>query len=213
MALATYNDIVDSIPTWLHRQGDQEVQAIAPDLVTLAESEINIRLRTRYQEQRFESPIVAGTIPVPNDYTDLKFVYLEGSPRQNLTRKSVDWITSQYPNRSADSRPEFIARDLDGFIFGPYPDSDYVVKGVYYKQLQPLAVAQTSALLTRYPALYLFGALLKAEIFIRNDPSIDNMKPIWDQEFAKAIEIAQGEEDLEEMSGGLARVSVVGSTP
>jgi hypothetical protein len=67
MALATYNDIVDAIPVWLHRQGDQEVQAIAPDLVALAESEINIRLRTRYQEQRFESPIVGGTIPVPGD--------------------------------------------------------------------------------------------------------------------------------------------------
>jgi hypothetical protein len=87
------------------------------------------------------------------------------------------------------------------------------VKGVYYRQLPALAFMQTSDLLTRYPAMYLFGALFKAEICIRNDPSIDQMKPTWEAEFAKALDYAQGEDDRERMSGGLARVSVIGSTP
>jgi hypothetical protein len=213
VALANYNDIVDAIPVWLHRQGDQEVQAIAPDLVALAETEINVRLRTRYQEHNFESPILSGTIPIPTDYTDLKFAYLDGTPRQHLTRKSVDWIQSQYPYRSADSRPEFIARDFDAFVFGPYPDADYTVKGVYYRMLPPLALVQTNPLLTRYPAMFLFGALLKAEIFIRNDPSIDQMKPTWEAEFARALDYAQGEDDRENMSGGLARMNLIGSMP
>lgn len=229
MALDTYTALVNSLPVWLHRQGDSEVMAAVPDMVALAESEINVKLRTRYQEARFSEVILVnqdnagapistsfeeGRIRIPEDYTDLKYAYIATQPVSNLTRKSPDWILSQYPYRELSSRPEFIARDIDEFIFGPYPDSEYVVNGVYYKAMPPLSEENPSnALLARYPKAFLFGALSQAEKFIRNDPSIDQMMIVWKGEFAQAMQEAQDETDREAMSGGRARMSIVGSTP
>lgn len=214
MALNTYQALLDSIPAWLHRTGDSLVMAVVPDMVALAESEIYANLRTRYQEQAFNIAAVGGSATIPSDYLDLKYAYIDGTPVTNLTRKSPDWILSQYSQRSACSRPEFIARDFASFIFGPFPDTDYTVKGVYYKEMPSLSLLNPSnKLLTRYPKAFLFGTLSQAEKFIRNDPNVDQMMVVWKGEFAQALGEAQGESDREAMSGGRARISVVGSTP
>ena len=213
MALGTYQGLLDAIPAWLHRSGDADVIAAAPDFVTLAESGIYARLRTRYQELNFAQVMQSGVISLPANYTDVKWAYIEGTPIQNLTRKSVDYILSQFPLRAGEARPRFFARDGVSLIFGPSPDAAYEVKGVFYIAETPLSVSGSNGLFLRYPKLYLYGSLLQAEGFIRNDPTMNGMMQVWAELYRVAIEEAQGDDDREAMSGGRARVSVAGVAP
>jgi hypothetical protein len=66
---------------------------------------------------------------------------------------------------------------VSSFIFGPYPDSGYTVKGAYYKRLDALSDSNTDNWLTdTYPYLIFHAALIAATPFIKDDPRI----PVWE---------------------------------
>lgn len=209
MALATYTDLLNSVADWLKRD---ELTSAIPDFVVLAESEIYRRLRVREMEAALSSTIASGTIPVPADYTDLKFAYLNTSPVCVLEKKAPAWVYEEYPTRSSDGRPGFIARDAATFIFGPFPDSDYAVKGVYYKRLPRLSVT-LNTLYTDNPGLYLFGALLQAEAYTRNDPAVEALMVVWRDKFDEEIRSVQGQYDREMAMPGNTAMRTRGSMP
>lgn len=209
MALGTYADLLASIADWLKR--DELTNAI-PDFVTLAESEIYRRLRVREMETALSATIASGTIPVPSDYTDLMHVYLNTDPICTLERKPVSWLLSEYPTRSADARPAFIAREASTFIFGPFPDSDYAVKGIYYKRLAALS-SSLNSIFTNNPGVYLFGSLLQAEPYSRNDPGLAEMIPVWKARFEGEINGVQDAYEREKGMPGRMAVRGRGSMP
>ena len=88
--------------------------------------------------------------------------------------RTTRWILENYPLRSSDGKPFFIGADGSSFIFGPYPDSNYAVEGIYYAK--PTAVASSAnSLFTANPDLYLYAALCEAEPYIKNDKRL----PLW----------------------------------
>jgi hypothetical protein len=99
--------------------------------------------------------------------------------------------------RSADARPAFIARDVSSFIFGPYPDAAYTVKGTYFKRL---SVVQTAIndLFTNYPDLYLSASLAEVFRFTRDD----KMTAYWEARYADIRDKVNGESKMENASGG-----------
>jgi len=68
-----------------------------------------------------------------------------------------------YPTRSSTGKPRFIARDGSNWEFGPYPDSDYTVLGVYYARLAALSASnETGWLVTDAPNLIFYATLIEA---------------------------------------------------
>lgn len=202
MALANYSDLKNAVGNWLNRP---DLAAYFADFVTLAEARIYRKLRVRAMEVRFEWVTASGEVTVPADYAQLKVAYIDGSPIRFLQRKTTEFILENYPTRSADSEPRFIGRDADKFIFGPFPDTDYTIKGTYYKRLTALSDNnQTNWFVTNAPDLLLFGALLEAEPFIKNDKRI----PIWSGKYQAAWETVEDEERAESMSGSAPRMTV-----
>lgn len=76
-----------------------------------------------------------------------------------------------------------IAREGSNFIFGPYPSAK-TINGVYYQSPEKLADGTTTAnwYTTNAPEVLLYGSLLEAAPFIKNDPRL----PIWAQLFQNA---------------------------
>jgi hypothetical protein len=135
----------------------------------------------------------------------MKYAYIDGTPMGKLQRKDAEWIYHHYPTRSADGKPKFIAREADNFIFGPYPDSAYTVKGVYYKKLDALSASNTTNwFITNAPDLLLFAALCEAEPFLVNDPRV----ALWEQKYEQIRSRVQREDDQEEFSGSPLAVTV-----
>ena len=195
MAIDSYSTLQTAVINRLHRA---DVTSLVPDFIALGEARIYRDLRIRCMETALSSTIASGVIAVPTGYVELKHAYIDGSPSGKLTRKNADFIYFNYPTRSADGKPKYIAREADNFIFGPYPDSAYTVKGIYYKRLDALSDSNTTNwFITNAPDILLFAALYEAADHISNDAAM--MK--WDQRYNQVKDRIQSENDAEEFSG------------
>ena len=206
MALATYSDLQTAVANWLNRS---DLTTYVPDFIALAEERIYNRLRVRAMEAALNSTISSGVIAVPADYIELKSAYVDGSPTYLLERGSVEDVYAKYPTRSAQGKPLYIAREGSNFIFGPYPDSAYTIKGIYYKRLTALSNSNTSNwLTTNAPSLLLFGSLCEAIPFLKDDARVG----IWEQKYAQALDVTNRTDKREGLSGSSLTMSA-GSTP
>jgi hypothetical protein len=194
MAITTYAELQTSVGNWLHRA---DLTAIIPDLIMLGEKRIFREVRVRVMETALNSAIASGVLAVPADYLELKFAYIDGTPVGPLSRSTASEIYTEYPLRSSTSKPKKIAREGSNFIFGPYPDSNYTVKGIYYAQLTSIA-SSANALFTANPDLYLFAALCEAAPYIKNDSRV----PLWEQKYQSIKADMEASDKREYGSGG-----------
>lgn len=171
MALASYANLTAAVADWLHRS---DLTTPIADFVVIAENRINREVRCADMETAYTGTIASGVIAVPTDFLEWKAVYIDSNGANRLQPKSWEWLLFNYPTRSAEGLPKFIARNASNFEFGPYPDSTYSVKGTYYKRLAAVSSSWHN-LATEYPDLYLFGTLVAAAPYIGDDPRI----PTW----------------------------------
>jgi hypothetical protein len=196
MTIATYDQLAASVASWIKRS---DLTDSIPEFIRFGELRIYRDLRIRAMETALSESISSGVVAVPSGYVEMKFAYIDGTPVQKLQRKTADWIFDKYPTRNADGKPKFFARQADNFIFGPYPDSGYTLKGVYYKRLAALGTGnQTNWFTENAPDLLLWAALVEAEPFVLNDPRT----ALWAGKYETTKERIQREDDAEEVSGG-----------
>jgi hypothetical protein len=199
MSLSTYSDLQNAVASWLHRA---DLSGQIPDFITLAESRINNDLRHRAMETQTASTVASGVIAVPTNYIELKDSYVSStSPYRNLDRKTAEWIYENYPTRSGGGIPDYIAREGSNFIFGPYASDGNVVTLTFYNRFAPLSTSVNSVF-TAYPGLWLYGALLEASPYLKNDARI----PVWEAKFSQLFSLVQKESDDEFLSGSVPEI-------
>ena len=193
MSITTYAELQRSVAGWLHRD---DLTAIIPDLITLAEKRIFREVRCRVMETTLTGTTSSGVIAVPSDYLAIKFAYISGTPVSKLARMSASQLYERWPLRSATGLPVAIAREGSNFIFGPFPAADTAIAGIYYAQ--PTAIATSAnALFLANPDLYLFATLCEAVPYLKDDPRI----VIWEAKL-KQIMYQLANEDADEYGSG-----------
>jgi hypothetical protein len=197
MTISTYDELVTAVGSWIKRS---DLTASIPDFVRMGELRIYRDLRVRAMEATLNSAIASGVVAVPSGYVAMKHAYIDGTPVQKLQRKDAEWVYQNYPVRSASGQPKFFAREADNFIFGPYPDDGYTVKGIYYKRLTALGTSnQTNWFTENAPDLLLWAALVEAEPFVMNDART----ALWAGKYETTKERIQREDDAEDSSGSV----------
>ena len=91
----------------------------------------------------------------------------------------------------------------------PSPDSTYTASIVYYTRIAALTDAATSNwLLAAHPDIYLFGTLVEAEPYLKNDERM----PMWTARLDKALNDLrlQGQRERHTASGLRMRSRVLG---
>lgn len=211
MSVTNYTDLKTNIANWLARS---DLTDVIPDLITLAEQRIHRGcdafmsggrvlpqmngLRIKAMETSLNETISSGVIAVPTGYLSLKHAYIESDPVRALERKSSEWIYENYPTRSAVDKPHYIAREGNNFIFAAYPDSDYTVKGIYYKEFDALSDSNLTNWLTDNAyGLLLFGALCEAAVYVDDDRKLFN----YELKYREKLNSIQQDNDDEEFSG------------
>lgn len=201
MTISTYAELQTAVINRLHRAN---LAALVPDFIALGEARIYRDLRIRAMETALAGTIAAGVLALPTGYIELKSAYIDGSPARKLTRKTLDFIYTNYPTRSSSSCPVYMAREGDNFVFGPYPDTSYAVKGIYYKRLPALSDSNTTNwLITNAPDILLYAALVEAADHTGNDAAL--MK--WEAKYLQVKDRIQRESDGEEFSGSTLSMS------
>ena len=195
-----YTSFGNSLAAWLTDQDSSTITDIGvnltADLISIGETRIFREVRTRDMETAFSDTITAGMLALPASYLALKSAYLDASPNVSLERRSAEWIRLSYPQSTTSGIPKFIARYGTNFIFGPYPDSNYSILGVYYKNIGPLS-SSAHTLFTNNPDLYLFASLAAAAPYLKDDKRV----LLWEAQYKSALLDAQKQSDDEEGSG------------
>ena len=121
---------------------------------------------------------------VPADFFGIKYATLTSSPP--LQRVSSQMLYATWP-RGIPGKPRMIARDGTSFVFGPEPDGEYTLTLRYFAKPRalrdPLLQDGSNWLTTNAPDLCLYGALLEAESFLKNDSRI----AVWRDFYTDAL--------------------------
>lgn len=184
MALSTYTELKASIADWLHNAA---LTSQIPDFITLAEVEINSELRTRQMQVDESLTLTSGTktVALPSRYIDpisLDLV-ITGENNTPLVYVSPQDLSS---NATTSSRPVYWTINGDNIEFEYLADQTYSLSFRMLKGYD-IAATSTNTLLTKYPGLYLFGSLLQAAPYKRDDESIG----IWQNSYEKAMSKAK----------------------
>jgi hypothetical protein len=187
--ITTYTSLLTAIGDYLKRSN---LTSFAPNFVQAWEEKFYRQPRNfgRWMEVTGAiGTIASSVVAVPADYLGLKVAYVDGENQPALDRKSLTQLYGRYPRGVADTgTPKQIARDGTNFVFGPLPDDDYTIKGVYWgKPVVLRSFAGDAAahwLIVNAPDLVLYGSLLQAEPFSKNDARI----PIWQQLYSDALQ-------------------------
>jgi hypothetical protein len=196
MALSTYSELKSSVADWLNRT---DLTTAIADFVSLAEAQMERKLRTRQMLSRANATIDTEYAAVPTNFLESKSFKLNTNPVTPLgfeTIDSLDNLAFKYPSAS---KPQFFSVVGDQFRFLPVPDSSYTGELAYYAKLSKLSDSNTTNwLLTAAPDAYLYGTLMQAAPYLQDDARIAT----WSALYSSALEDLQVADDRSATSGG-----------
>jgi hypothetical protein len=177
------------------------LSGFTPNFVQNAEGLIYKNLRVRAMETALSVTIASGVATVPTAFVALKYAYVATSPVQPLDWVPPEMIYARYPVRSGAEIPRDISVAGSNFIFGPYP-GNYTIEGIYYTRLTSLSDSNATNWFTTYaPDLLLFGALLQAEPFLKNDRRLATWQVMYQSAFDS---VANEEKRMRTAAGSVA---------
>lgn len=180
--MSDYTTMITDIINWTNH--DEITTANAQSLIRYAEKKVYRKAKVRSMEATLSVTIASGVAALPADFMGLKSVKIAGSPDQPLEVIDDEQLLRRYPDRTSQTKPKLCATEGDNLIFGPYPDSNYTVKGMYWKKLEALSGSNTTNYFTEDGADALFFcALAEAEPFLKNDPRV----PLWTAKYLESI--------------------------
>lgn len=200
----TYDGLKLSVADYLNRT-DLTDQIV--DFIVLAEIDIMRIYAARNNEVEKitdrEDPLqdpLTDTIPVEDDYREMLTFTIDELP---MTRVSLTFLQTQQGSDDTQTRtgkPDIFARDLSNFVLFPFPSDGFIYRQTYYSKLLALSDTNTTnPLLVKEPGLYLFGALLQAEPFLRGDQL--GLLKIWKASYSEILAGTALERDEEDRSG------------
>jgi len=180
--MSDYTTMITDIISWTDH--NEITTAVASSLIRYAEKRVYRHARVRSMEATLSVTISSGAAALPADFIALKSVRVAGSPDRPLRIIDDEQLLRLYPTRSSEAKPQFTAVEGSNLIFGPYPDSTYTVKGMYYKRLTALSGSNTSNDFTQdFSDALFFASLAEAEPFLKNDPRV----PLWESKAQRAL--------------------------
>ena len=269
--IVDYASLSQAITDFTHRS---DLTAYVDYFIQQAQDKINKDIADendgnfiRAQESAFPSlAIAAGVIQVPTDWLGAKSLRIldQAGAAFTLIIKDPQWIYANYPLRTAQGLPAYVARDVmpsasftgsisgttltvsamaanslplvvgqpidditgliqfgtiltafgtgtggvgtytvslsqtvgsesmtaggEVFIFGPYPDSNYIMQGTYYAQAALLtSSATTNWMVLKAPTLLHAACMLKAQPFIRDPDGLALWSGIYQTELEGLI--------------------------
>ena len=198
----TFETLKQDVQRYLERgatlASDAVVYEQIPRLINLAERRIARELKV----QGFIAAVTDTLIPgqsvyaKPDRWRDTVSINIgTGTNLANRTflwTRDYEYLRAYWPNESETSTPVFYADyDYTHWLLSPTPDQAYPIEVLYY-ELPPLLddSIQTNWLTEYAPQLLLYGTLLEATPFLKNDERIGT----WQQFYDRAAAMLNGED-------------------
>ena len=182
MALDTFAGLKATIADYLNRD---DLTSIIPSFITIAEAKFNRKLRTRQMVKRAEGQIETAFFAYPADWLQAKEFQLNTNPIVRLQFVTEAYGDELKANRYVSTgQPVYYTITGSQLEFIPTPDSTYSAELTYYAKIPALSDSNTSNWLLAYaPDLYLYGALLEAAPYLKDDERL----PVWSQMYINSL--------------------------
>lgn len=200
MAIDTFSGLKTTIADYLNRD---DLTSIIPSFITLAEAKFNRKLRVRQMVKRATATLDTQYFAFPTDFLQAKEFQLNTNPityLQYVTQNQGDYgSATQFVSAG---KPQFYTIIGTQIQVIPTPDTGYTGELTYYGKIPALSDSNTSNwLLTYAPDLYLYGALLEASPYLKDDERL----AVWSSLYINSI----GDIEIADQRASVASTPIV----
>ena len=198
----TFTTLKQDVQRYLERgntlASDPIVFEQIPRLINLAERRIARELKIEGFINVVTGTLSAGqsVYPKPDRWRDTVSMNIgtgvDLNNRKFLFTRAYEYLRSYWPNATETNLPVFYSDyDYSHWLIAPTPDQDYPFEILYY-ELPPLLddSVQTNWITEYAPQLLLYGTLVEATPFLKNDERIQ----VWQGMYDRAAAMLNGED-------------------
>ena len=168
-----YTQLIAAVGDLMHRT---DLSSSIPTFIMLAEAQLNRSLRVRQMEVDLPLTTIADNlITLPADVVDAKSLWVPGFEGSPLEPNSFDAVLA---SGLTGTPTMYVRKGAKGVFINGGGD----VKGVVYQEIAALSESNLSNwLLDEHPDVYLYGSLVQAAIYTKDDTSA------YDGQYAAAL--------------------------
>jgi hypothetical protein len=187
-AAMTYSSLVDDIESYLERTDQATIEKI-PTFVMLAEQIIASEIKFMGNLTVNTFNLVQGEAVVQKPARWRKTVSMNivvNGQREPVLLRKYEYLRNYWPNPTQQDTPLYYA-DYDYFhwLVAPTPNAAYAAEVLYYERIQPLDSNNQTNWFTMYaPQALLYGTLLQAMPFLKNDARVQLWQTMYSQYMA-----------------------------
>ena len=201
----TYDSLVSDISSYLERT-DEATLAKIPTFIMLAEQVIASQIKFLGNLTPMQSTMTADQPIIDKPARWHKTVSMNvtvGGVKQPVLLRKYEYLREYWPNPTETDVPLYYADyDYTHWLVAPTPAQNYVFEVLYYERIQPLDSSNQTNWFTIYaPQALLYGTLLQAMPFLKNDERI----PMWQQQYDAIMQTLK-QEDLQRIGDRQAAV-------
>jgi hypothetical protein len=175
-AVMTYDSLISDISSYLERTDQATLEKI-PTFIMLAEQVIAAEIKFLGNLTPMTSTLVANQAVIDKPARWHKTVSMNvtvGGVRQPVFLRKYEYLREYWPDPTQTDAPKYYADyDYTHWLIAPTPDVAYNFEVLYYERIQPLDSSNQTNWFTIYaPQALLYGTLLQAMPFLKNDERI-----------------------------------------
>ena len=195
-SVMTYDSLVENIQSYLERSDTATLDKI-PLFIMLAEQVIASQIKFLGNLIVNTSTMVSGSSTIAKPARWHKTVSMNitvGGSRQPVLNRRYEYLREYWPSPTDTGVPVYYADyDYSNWLIAPTPDSAYAFEVLYYERVQPLDSSNQTNWFTIYaPQALLYGSLLQAMPFLKNDDRI----PMWQGQYKLIMDTLMAEDKL-----------------
>lgn len=198
-----YAELKETIADWLMRQ---DLNAVIPSWIKLAEARFNRELRTQQMVVRAQATLEPGQqyVTVPGDWLEAWNIQVNGDTPRRLTYMTLE-AADELKRRGRQSSGEPRHFNVTGSQFEviPVPQNETDIELAYFAKIPALSNQNpTNWLLEQWPDAYLYGALAHSAPYLKDDQRVATWAAFYD----RMVEEIRLSEERARYSGSVLKV-------
>ena len=203
MAITTYAELKTSITDFLNRD---DLTTVAPTFISLAEADLQRRVRHWRGEKRSSAEIDTQYSAIPADFVEAIRFYITGGDTRPLELISqAELLDRKFRNLNTSGQPAYYAITAGEIEVYPVPDATYTSELYYSARVPALSDSTTTNwLLEYYPDAYLYGSLVHSAPYLKEDARLQT----WAALYQSAVDAINTESESSKFGGSGRRLKI-----
>lgn len=203
MPITTYTELKAAIADFLNRD---DLAATAPTFISLAEADIQRRVRHWRMEKRSTAELDTQYSAIPADFVEVIRMYITSGDTKPLELISQgELLDRKRKNLNTSGSPSYYAITAGEIEVFPVPDGTYDLELYYIARIPSLSDSNASNwLLERYQDAYLYGSLVHSAPYLKDDARAQ----MWAALYQSAVDAINAESERSKFGGSGRRMKI-----